>query len=195
MGTARHFDIAKLTELYDLHYFVETGVGQAVSLAEVVENHFFRAYYSCDWDEIMVRSSRHRMAGHPYVHIEHARSTEFLESLLLYLPQTSPILFWLDAHFPLTNSGSPDLVLPLASELEVIARLRPDGLDVIAIDDLAIYTEGPFETPLIEELRPWCPEERNIDFVKKTLGKTHKIECLYEDGGYILATPGEKTLT
>ncbi|HEY4153523.1 MAG TPA: hypothetical protein VGM38_09400 [Pseudolysinimonas sp.] len=195
MGTVTHFDIGQLTELYDLHYFVETGVGQAVSLAEVVENHFFRAYYSCDWDEIMVRASRHRMADNPCVHIEHARSADFLSSLLEHLPRSSPILFWLDAHFPMTNKADDGLVLPLASELDIIARLRPEGRDVIAIDDLAIYTDGPFQTPLIEGLRPWCPEERGIRFVHEAIGKTHHIELSYDDGGYILATPSESYLS
>jgi len=35
---------------------------------------------------------------------------------------------------------------------------------VIAIDDLAIYVDGQFDLPLSDEIRPWCPAERNIGF-------------------------------
>ena len=189
MGFVTHFDIAELTERFGLLYFVETGTGQAESLTAVTAQHPFRAYHSCDWDEIMVRGSRYRMQDDPRVTIAHARSTEFLEALLAWLPRCSPILFWLDAHFPFTNQASGELILPLASELEIITRLRPDGRDVIAIDDLAIYADGPFREPLVEGLRPWCPTERGIGFVYEAIGASHYIECHYDDGGYILATP------
>lgn len=189
MGFVTHFDIADLTKRFGLLYFVETGTGQAESLTAVTAQHPFRAYHSCDWDEIMVRGSRYRMQGDPRVTIAHARSTEFLEALLGWLPRHSPILFWLDAHFPWTNRPDADLILPLAQELAIIARLRPEGRDVIAIDDLCIYADGPFREPLVDDLRQYCPPERGIGFVYEAIGATHHIECHYDDGGYILATP------
>lgn len=189
MGFVTHFDIAELTERFGLEYFVETGTGQAESLTAVTAQHPFRAYHSCDWDEIMVRGSRYRMQDDPRVTIAHARSTEFLEALLSWLPRCSPVLFWLDAHFPWTNRPDSNLILPLAQELAIIARMRPEGRDVIAIDDLAIYADGPFHEPLVDELRQYCPAERGIGFIYEAIGTTHYIECHYDDGGYILATP------
>jgi hypothetical protein len=129
------------------------------------------------------------MQDDPRVTIAHARSTEFLAALLSWLPRCSPVLFWLDAHFPWTNRPDSNLILPLAQELAIIARMRPEGRDVIAIDDLAIYADGPFREPLVDELRQYCPTDRGIGFVYDTLGATHYIECHYDDGGYILATP------
>ena len=190
MGKVTHFDIAGLIRQYDLQYFVETGTGQGESLAAIIE-YPFRAYYSCDWDEIMIIGSRYRMRDYPDVHIAHARSTEFLETLLSWLPRERPILFWLDAHFPGTAERDHNLRLPLATELDTIMRLRPEGRDVIAIDDLAIYIDGEFGLPLLEELRPWCPVNRDIDFVHAALGGTHRIECSDDDGGYLLAVPSQ----
>ena len=192
MGKATRFDIADLTKRYGLQYFVETGTGQAESLTEVVERHPFRGYYSCDWDEIMIMGSRYRLRDHPDVHIAHARSTDFLETLLLWLPRSSPVLFWLDAHFPGNSVRDDGLRLPLASELGIIARLRPEGRDVIMVDDLAIYLDGSFDVPLPDELRQWCPKERDIGFVFETLGNTHNVAWYYDGGGYIIATPNEK---
>jgi hypothetical protein len=189
MGCISRLDIAALIKQYDLQYFVETGVGQAISLVHMVNFFPMRAYYSCDYDEVIVRAAQWSLQKAPDVHIVHARSKEFLETLLSWLPQ-QPILFWLDAHFAAwANSDDRRLYLPLADELSVIRRLRPEGRDVIVMDDAAIYVDGPFQIPLDPGMRPTCPEERDIDFVHETLDGTHHIKVLYSDGGYVLATP------
>lgn len=194
MGNISHFDIDLLKKRFGLEYFVETGVGKALSLVHVVNNYPFRGYYSCDWDELQVRGARYCLRDSPDVQIAHARSTEFLETLLSWLPKDKPILFWLDAHFPdWCDPDDPPLYLPLANELKIIARLRPEGKDVVAIDDLAIYLDGQYDVPLDPQVRPWCPEDRNIDFVHEAIGGTHDIRCLSADGGYILATPKAST--
>ena len=190
MGCISHFDIGALIKAHDLQYFVETGVGQATSL--VYMRNFFplRGYFSCDWDEIQVRAAQYALREAGDVQIVHAKSTDFLEALLSQLPKDQPILFWLDAHFAdWCDTDRVNMYLPLADELAIIRRLRPEGRDVVAMDDAAIYVEGDFQIPLSPKVRPWCPEERNIDFVHEALGETHDIRLLYADGGYVLATP------
>lgn len=192
MGHISRFDITDLTVRYGLQYFVETGVGQCESLFHVARNHPFVAYYSCDWDEIMVRGSRWRLRDDPRVLIIHARSTNFLQMVLGWMPASMPCFFWLDAHFPGTGHPDEKLRLPLQDELEIIANMRREGRDVIAIDDLRLFDQGPFEEPLQDDLREWAAAEKGIGFVYDTLARTHDIACFYDGGGYVLATPSAK---
>ena len=80
--------------------------------------------------------------------------------------------------------------MPLERELEIISLLRPAAKDVIICDDLRIYVDGPFQHKNVpEDVRPFCPRDRNIDFVYRLMDATHDVKELYEHEGYILITP------
>jgi hypothetical protein len=107
-----------------------------------------------------------------------------------------PIFFWLDAHFPGADGGLLDynaeadesVRCPLESELEVISKGRPAAGDVILIDDLRIYENGPFEHgDMAPDIRR--PPGNGIDFIYRLFGDTHHIIKLYYDEGYVLLLP------
>ncbi len=109
-------------------------------------------------------------------------------------------LFWLDAHFPGADEGieeynadmDEELRLPLENEMKVISDLRGERQDVIIIDDLRIYENGPYEkgnAPL--DTLP--KSSRNLDFIEKDFTGTHHIYRSYLDEGYLILLPKSGT--
>lgn len=105
-------------------------------------------------------------------------------------------IFWLDAHFPGAEEGisrydaetNEDRRLPLEKEIEIIRTRRSYFKDILIIDDLRIYEEGPFENGNAPE--DTLPKgDRSIGFVTRHFGATHHISRLYRDEGYLILTP------
>lgn len=201
MGTVARFDLASLRAKYDLHYFVETGTGQGDGLAHAASiNPGFFSLASCEIEPTLAEAAKARFAGEGRIAVMNASSATFLARMCALLPPDEPALFFLDAHFPGADYGlrgygaekADALRLPLEDELRLIARNRPAGKDVVIIDDLRIYIDGPFQHGnLPVNVRPMCPKARNVHFVKAVMGATHTVELLYDHEGYILLLPCE----
>jgi hypothetical protein len=89
------------------------------------------------------------------------------------------------------DERNPDLRLPLERELELIARLRRPCRDVILVDDLRIYEDGPFEMGNLPEIAQTLPPElRNLDFIARgPWTATHELQRLHQHTGYLVLTP------
>ena len=123
-----------------------------------------------------------------------------LRRVLPKVARTDRILFFFDAHFPgegdkqafkgYLAAEPAELKLPLEEELKLIRELRGDCADVIVIDDLRIYENGPFESGNMPD---WAetldPEEKSIDFVLDLFPGRRLIRD-YRDEGYLLILPG-----
>lgn len=202
MGTIARFDLSDLIPRWGLKHFVETGTGRGDSLAYAASvTPGFIALRSCELEPRLSAESAQRFRGDRRVRVFTERSSTFLRWACQMLPADEPILFFLDAHFPGADYGlrgyadeSDDGTrLPLAEELRLIAKHRPLARDVVAVDDLRIYLDGPFQHGnLPAELRPLCPKRRGVDFVHAAMGATHDVALLYEHEGYLLLTPKEQ---
>jgi hypothetical protein len=213
MGTITRFDLVDLHERFKVWHFVETGTGAGDGIAHVLnvqarrkhESHtspVFNVIRSCEIDFDVACVARRRFEDERRVEVFNMESDEFLPLACRMLPPDEPILFWLDAHFPGADHGgkawdaepSEGLRLPLKYELEAISEHRSECRDVIICDDLRIYRDGPYRHGnLPEHLRPLCPVERNVDFAYDLFDATHDIRELYDDEGYLLLTPKEKS--
>lgn len=203
MGTIARFDLADLHRRFGVRHFVETGTGKGDSLAHAETQLLFRTLLSCEIDMGMADNAMARFENEPRVRIFNEKSLEFLDWVSCILPHDESILFWLDAHFPGADQGfggqagfgdekDESIRLPLENELKIIGWNRPNSRDVIICDDLRIYTDGPFQSGNVPaDVRPFCPKERNIDFVHRLMDATHDVQELYEHEGYILITPKE----
>jgi len=105
-------------------------------------------------------------------------------------------VFWLDAHFPGADAGITgydsenveEVRLPLAKELETISVLRQKFRDVIIVDDLRIYEDGPYKNGNVpEDALPKI--SRNISFIYEYFDRTHIVLKCYLDEGYVLLLP------
>ena len=200
MGTIARFDLSGLARRYGVVHFVETGAGAGDSLAHAaaVVDPPFETLTSCEVEPSLAANVAAKFADDGRVAVWAYASDKLLP--LVCGAYREPILFWLDAHFPGADYGlkaydaeaDETVRLPLERELALIAKLRPEGHDVVICDDLRIYMDGPFQHHnLPPDLRPLCPAERSVQFAYDIMGATHDIRPLFEHEGYLMMTPKE----
>lgn len=197
MGFARTFDLSRLMERYGCRVFFETGTGTGTGLAFAAEQSFDKLF-SVEIHEGLAQAATEKFAPDARVSIYQGTSDAALNDILPTLPADQPVLFWLDAHFPGAdfslakyNDEKEEAVrLPLERELRLILQHRPDSGDVILIDDLRIYEDGPFQhgnMPAHAQTLP--PERRHTRFVADVVGATHTIGKFYLHEGYLVLLP------
>lgn len=138
MGNVTFFDIKNIKR--NCKVFFETGTYMGQGTMALMKQ--FDRGYTTEINPKLAMAMKNRNEKGLIVIQDH--STNALKE---YLPQIEePCLFWLDAHYP-GDYGlmglMPDMVLPLVDELKLIFARDYD--DVILIDDLRIYEQGPFE--------------------------------------------------
>jgi hypothetical protein len=109
----------------------------------------------------------------------------------------SSTLFFLDAHFPDSYSDKynrefirddPNYIkIPLEGELRIICKNRNVSKDIIVIDDIRIYKDGPFQNGNFENKS--LHGGNNLDFVYELLDETHYIIESYMCEGYLICFP------
>jgi hypothetical protein len=193
MGTIRRFALDRIARRYKTSIFFETGTfkGDGVQFAMSVP---FRQLISVEIVPELAEEAKRRFCSNQIVSIVNGESAEEMEKILPRLKGNC--LFWLDAHFPGADAGLTQyddnideaVRLPLKLEAGIIHQLRPRGRDVIIMDDLRIYEDGPYHNGNVpKDAMP--RSNRNIDFVFENFGATHDIHRLFEDEGYLLLLP------
>jgi hypothetical protein len=109
----------------------------------------------------------------------------------------NPALFFLDAHFPDSYRDEyhrevirddPDYIkIPLEGELRILCQKRDISNDIIVIDDIRIYKDGPFENGNFENKE--LHGGQNLDFVEELLDETHILVESYLGEGYLICFP------
>lgn len=198
MGSITRFNLGQLGKQYGLQHFVETGTGRGDSLAHADASGAFRLLYSCEMEPALAAAAAERFKDNSRVLVIQRRSDKFLRNVCVALDPDEPALFWLDAHFPGADYGMRGYAgekdeavrLPLHTELEIIRSRRPRGRDVILIDDLRIYADGPYRNGNVpQNVREALPANRSAEFIKTTLAATHDVQFLYDDEGYAALLP------
>lgn len=203
MGDLRTFDIDGLVKKFNLLAFVETGTFQGDTVEFCREK--FLSVDSIEIDEFLVEQARVRFKDYPRVKIWSGSSSVVLRSVLD--GHSLNTLFWLDAHFPGADKGaSPytaeanlDTRLPLEKELAIVKDHCRRCRDVVVIDDLRVYEDGPFEGGTIEDhFRNHVPPltrrdlvgDKNSDFIYEIF-KELDYECSkdYRHQGYLIFQP------
>ena len=118
-----------------------------------------------------------------------------LPLILTHIPQDTPTLFWLDAHFPGAHGGFLPLAhtkeektrIPLQTELETIKQHKEVNNDYFIIDDLRIYEDGPYEQGNWEDRS--LLGGQGIEFLQEFFSDTHTINKDFRDQGYLLGIP------
>lgn len=109
----------------------------------------------------------------------------------------NPALFFLDAHFPDSYRDEynrevirddPDYIkIPLEGELRILCQKRDVSKDIIVIDDIRIYKDGPYENGNFENKALHGGD--SLDFVYELLDETHIIVESYLQEGYLICFP------
>jgi len=198
MGSISRFSLNRIAKEYDISYFVETGTWKGDGVAYALKAPFKRII-SIEIVPGIAKTAKERFKPDQKVEIIEGDSVAVLARELAGL--NGNCLFWLDAHFPGADEGvkkydaeeDEDLRLPLEKEIVVIKNTRPTYNDVLIIDDLRIYEDGPYEND--NAPADTLPKgNRSIDFIFKQFESSHIILKSYLDEGYLLLFPKESYL-
>jgi hypothetical protein len=193
MGFINRFDLNRLIQEYSIINFFETGTWKGDAVAYALQFPF-KKIISAEIVGSLAIEAEDRFRQEPRVIIISGDSSQALSNMLPGLEGN--IIFWLDAHFPGADAGlvnydaeqDEDIRLPLERELEVISKLRSGYNDILIIDDLRVYEEGPFENGAapLDTLPKKSP---NLDFAGQLFGETHFVLKSYQNEGYMLLLP------
>lgn len=203
MGDITLFDINNILQKCNLECFCETGTlhGHAVNF---IAGYPFKQIVSIEIVDTLAQAATKRFENDARIKIVNGDSSKVLKSVCeTYL--TGNTLFWLDAHFPgadshLTNYGDErelNTRVPLKVELEIILQRASMYKDVIIIDDLWLYEEGPFEWGTFNEhMKKYHNSEKREEicgqdsaFIYDMFKHTHKIQKINKHQGYLIVTP------
>ncbi len=109
----------------------------------------------------------------------------------------NPALFFLDAHYPdsyrdaqnveVINDDPDYIKIPLEGELRIICQKRDLSKDIVVIDDIRIYQDGPYEHGNFANRAKHGGE--NLNFVEELLGDTHILVESHLQEGYLICFP------
>jgi hypothetical protein len=98
-----------------------------------------------------------REMGHlTHLHLHQGDSTSLLPRIVPSL--TGPVLYWLDGHFCAGPSARSECDTPVFAELSYLLA-RPDGPDVILIDDARLFN-GRDDYPTLDFVRDYFRLQR-----------------------------------
>lgn len=194
MGTLRKYRLKNS----GCNIFFETGTGLGSSLRHAFENGNFTRLYSTEIHNQTAIRAQNIFRKIESIEILNSDSFTALSKILPTLDKDDNVLFFLDAHFPgevssefegYSNNIPSEKTLPLINELELISKLRPKSKDIIIIDDLKLYEDGPYANGNISNDFANIPAEmRSLHFVNSLFnGRT--ILKDYKDEGYLIIKP------
>jgi len=193
MGHIDRFNIQTYIEDFDTSIFIETGTGIGHSLQHAVQFPFEKIY-TIEIVESLYEQCKEQFKEHTNCEFINNNSKDGLVDILKGTKEGN-ICFWLDAHFPGADFGlvpygttkDASMRIPLESELRAIVEVRDTKNDVLLIDDLRIYEDGPFQGGNWNERSTLGAD--GIDFIYELFDKTHDISKDFRDQGYIVITP------
>jgi hypothetical protein len=178
--------------------FVETGTGGGKSLKHAYFNGNFKKLFSVEAFKDTALAAQAMFQKHGTVEIINDTSESALHKILPRLNSEDRVFFFLDAHFVGEMSSSfqgyksnvaNEVNLPLRNELKLIREYRPNSNDIIVVDDLRLYEDGPYANGNVPpDYANIPPAMRNIDFVYEIFGD-RKIVRDFDDEGYLLILP------
>jgi hypothetical protein len=203
MGVISSFNLHKFISEYQTRQYVETGLGVGECLKTAI-SYPFQKIFSAELDPEFVENLR-QLEEDPRVQIICGKSTDVLKQILPQLDE-SPTLFWLDAHLPFGDFKKISYeesirtylqdCFPLEEEMQIIKAGRNASMDVIIIDDAALYYEGldcehirsngdfPHRD-LVKELGL----KLEHSFVQEMFKETHDLNITSIHQGHFILTP------
>ena len=205
MGQITAFDLKEFIENFKTEIYFETGTGECVSL-NYASKFDFKKLYSVDLDIELYNSAVDKFKLDNRVSLINNFSSKALEEFIPVIDKNTPILFFLDAHFPGADFHKTTYeqsireykedAFPLEKEIRTILSLRDYKKDVFIIDDFVLYDKNN----QYESIRrgqvwqyDWLQEELNIktnsDFIFELFDGTHTLEKDYRHQGYLIIKP------
>lgn len=194
MGTLRKYELSNS----QCKIFFETGTGLGHSLQHALDvKAGFHKLYSVEIHEETAKRAIKRFEAIKNIQIINSDSINAIKKILSCIPAHTPILFFLDAHFPgevesdydYKSNNVNEITMPLEEELRLINSLRPNSDDVIIVDDWRLYEKGNYENDNCDDNFANITDEfRNINFLTEIFSNRVLERCCYDDG-YLIIKP------
>lgn len=191
-------DVPKLIEKFGIKNFVETGTGIGDSVEYILySNDSSLNIYTIELMEELYRRLVARLGGFQNLRLINGYSNVEIAKVLKEM-SSEPCLFWHDAHFPGADFGingmgygseqDAEIRTPLHAELaELLKSSRDLSRDVLILDDLRIYKDGPYDGGIWHEREQFgC---QGNEFVYEMFDKTHHIYESYPQQGFVIMFP------
>lgn len=208
MGQITAFDLQDYINQYKTKIYFETGTGEGISL-EYASKYKFDKLYSVDIDGELITNAHIKFQNVPNIELIHNYSSQAIRDILPVIDKNTPILFFLDAHFPGADFHKLSYeesirqfktdAFPLEDELNIIVNSRDTSNDVFIIDDFILYEpDDNYETIShgIVWKYGWLQEELNIitdsKFIYNMFEKTHDFVKDIRHQGYLIIKPKNK---
>ena len=198
MGHLQAFDVQGLINSFNIQGYIETGTGVGDSLGHALKFKNFKQLFSVEYDEKLFKKALVNFKD-VRLNLINDLSRIALPHIMKMISEENNFLLFLDAHFPGADFGTdPDRYvksftdfgkdsIPLEEELNTIKKYRSKSRDVILIDDVWIYEDGPFEAG------NWSERHKlsigNRDFIKNLFQDSHEISINYKQQGYFVLIP------
>ena len=208
MGALYAFELQEFIDKYNVKIYFETGTGEGISLKHALR-YQFDELYSVDIDKELIRRSLVLKQKRKNLRLISGKSTEVIEKYVPQIDDSSPVLFFLDAHFPGADFHKISYeqsirhfkqdAFPLEEEVNAILRDRDVSKDVFIIDDFMLYEDGDYDS--IKEgvvwKYGWLQEEMNLEtsssFLYDLFKDTHDLKKDLRHQGYMIMVPkGDK---
>jgi hypothetical protein len=192
MGFIDKHDINSIITEFNIENYIETGTGAGICLSHMIPFNL-KQYHTIEIHSTLYDLAKEKFKDYSNCNLHFGESSEKLVDALK--DTNGPTLFFLDAHFPGADFGYAqhdsekdyNIRLPLENELKIISDNKDTSKDVLILDDLRIYEDGPFEDG------NWVDRKRiggeGIEFIYNLFEKSHDISKDYRDQGYILLFP------
>ena len=178
MGSIARFGLTAIMEKHGLRHFIGVGAGDGESLAHA-SRFGFKSLATSETDHTRYVKLKTQFEPDTRTCIAHDDPVHFLQEALFTTPTDEPVLIWFD----------DPLAVDLPICLGTIRANRP-GHDVIIVDDLRVFTDGPFEHGNVPaNLRPQCPENRDPSLFSAIIGRTHDVYFDFAHEGYAVMVP------
>lgn len=193
MGELNQHNLEEYINTYGCKHFIETGTGIGTGL-QYAKQFSFLKLFSIEYMKELYNGCLLRFKGDNRITLLNTDSITGLEQILGELDST-PILFWLDAHFPGADfnynsyhhySDNKKLHMPLKDEIELITTIRDTSKDVFIIDDLRIYEKGNYQLGSWEFYDLYGGG--GVEFITSAL-PNHKVTRDYRHQGFLILTP------
>jgi hypothetical protein len=195
MGELNLHNLNSVIDKFKCTQFVETGTGKGTGLSYAC-SHGFNKLYSIEYMTELYEECKGKFDEDVRVTLINDTSINGLKQVLSEMDST-PALFWLDAHFPgadfyfndYDHMKDDESHMPLVQELQLIHSSREGCEDVIILDDLQLYEDGPFQLHNPE----FCAKYGNKDITPGTdlFKETHQFSRDYRHQGFLTLTPNE----
>jgi|TARA_B100000035_G_scaffold97011_1_gene82306 hypothetical protein len=187
-------NIKNVLDFYEIENFVETGTGIGEVVSDISSIKSDLNVHTIEIESQLYDRNKINLSHLKNVNWHLGESIKVLPDIIEGLNGNT--LFWFDAHFPgadfgLASYGDEKDInkrLPLKNELEIAKSNKDITNDVIVIDDLRIYEDGPFQFGNWSE-RSKYGSEGLIEVVEELFGETHYVIKSYNAQGFIILLP------